>query len=106
MPRWSRLTGKSWPTANSATYKPSRIEQGSRPWWNSGGPPMIDHIGLSVADYERSKAFYRAALAPLGYGLIMEVEGAAGLGAGGKPGFWIGQGRPTAPRVHIAFAAA
>jgi len=24
---------------------------------------MIDHIGLSVTDYERSKAFYLAALA-------------------------------------------
>jgi catechol 2,3-dioxygenase-like lactoylglutathione lyase family enzyme len=67
---------------------------------------MIDHIGLSVADYERSKAFYRAALAPLGYGLIMEVEGAAGFGAGGKPDFWIGQDQRTTPRVHIAFAAA
>ena len=34
---------------------------------------MIDHIGFAVADYERSKAFYGKALAPLGYALIMEV---------------------------------
>jgi catechol 2,3-dioxygenase-like lactoylglutathione lyase family enzyme len=69
---------------------------------------MIDHIGLSVADYERSKAFYRTALAPLGYTLVMEVTEAgpyAGFGEGGKPDFWIGKGAVTAPRVHVAFRA-
>jgi catechol 2,3-dioxygenase-like lactoylglutathione lyase family enzyme len=34
---------------------------------------MIDHTGMSVADYETSKAFYLQALAPLGYGLVMEI---------------------------------
>ena len=34
---------------------------------------MIDHIGFPVSDYQRAKAFYLKALAPLGYGLIMEV---------------------------------
>ena len=33
---------------------------------------MIDHIGLDVGDYERSKAFYEQALAPLGIELLME----------------------------------
>ncbi len=53
---------------------------------------MIDHIGFSVSDYTRSKAFYLKALAPLGYGLVMEVtqeqtghDPAAGFGANGKP---------------------
>lgn len=31
---------------------------------------MIDHLGFSVSDYERAKAFYVKALAPLGYSLI------------------------------------
>lgn len=47
---------------------------------------MIDHIGLSVADYQKSKAFYLAALAPLGYELFMEIPEAgphAGFAAGG-----------------------
>jgi catechol 2,3-dioxygenase-like lactoylglutathione lyase family enzyme len=69
---------------------------------------MIDHIGLSVVDYERSKAFYRAALAPLGYALIMEITEAgphAGFGAGGKPDFWITKGKATTPPVHVAFGA-
>jgi catechol 2,3-dioxygenase-like lactoylglutathione lyase family enzyme len=34
---------------------------------------MIDHIGFPVSDYERSKAFYLKALAPLDYVLVMEV---------------------------------
>ena len=57
---------------------------------------MIDHIGIPVSDYARSKAFYVSALSPLGYTLIMEVQQnendslAAGLGARGKPDFWIG----------------
>jgi catechol 2,3-dioxygenase-like lactoylglutathione lyase family enzyme len=69
---------------------------------------MIDHIGFPVSDFERSKAFYGAALAPLGYTLLMEFgpnqtetgHPAAGFGRQGKPDFWIGgeggiQGRLT-----------
>ena len=75
---------------------------------------MIDHIGFAVRDYERAKAFYGQALAPLGYALIMEVSGetnasgypAAGYGADGKPDFWIGAegnvGRPVP--LHVAIA--
>jgi catechol 2,3-dioxygenase-like lactoylglutathione lyase family enzyme len=44
---------------------------------------IIDHIGLAVSDYERSKQFFCAALAPLGIELVMEVEGWAGLGRAG-----------------------
>jgi len=74
---------------------------------------MIDHIGFAVSDYEKSKAFYTQALAPLGYVLIMEVaaEGnpsgapAAGFGEGGKPDFWIGgEGKLEKP-VHVAILA-
>lgn len=65
----------------------------------------LDHIGLSVADYPHSKAFFSSALAPVGITLIMEVEGWAGFGRDGKPDFWFGSGgAPQAP-MHIAFAA-
>jgi catechol 2,3-dioxygenase-like lactoylglutathione lyase family enzyme len=64
---------------------------------------MIDHIGIGVSDFAKAKAFYQKALAPLGYTIVMEVEGAAGFGAEGKPDFWIGLGK-TAP-LHVAFAA-
>ena len=74
---------------------------------------MIDHIGFAVSGYEKSKAFYTQALAPLGYVLIMEVaaEGnpsgapAAGFGEGGKPDFWIGgEGKLEKP-LHVAIVA-
>ena len=74
---------------------------------------MIDHIGFKVSDYATSKAFYEQALAPLGYGLLMEVTPAttgteshhAGFGAHGKPAFWIGTGEATQGDLHIALVA-
>ena len=79
---------------------------------------MLDHIGLPVSDFPRARAFYAAALAPLGLSLVMEVSaeetGAAahaGYGQAGKPFFWIASGGSTDPkpasesRVHVAFAA-
>lgn len=64
---------------------------------------MIDHVGLNVADYARSKAFYLAALAPLGYELLMEIEGkAGGFGRQGKPAFWIVEREPLGS-AHVAF---
>ena len=75
---------------------------------------MIDHVGFPVSDYQRSKAFYDKALAPLGYRLIMEVGGehteskapAAGFGgADGKPDFWIGGEGGLNGVLHVAIAA-
>ena len=73
---------------------------------------MLDHIGLAVADMERSKAFYEAALKPLGIGLVMEVTAAqtggeahAGFGAEEKPFFWIGTGAKPKGGAHVAFTA-
>ena len=66
---------------------------------------MIDHVGLDVSDYERSKAFYEKALAPLGLRLLMEpVPEVGGFGAN-RPFFWIGR-RDRGPDsgVHVAFA--
>jgi catechol 2,3-dioxygenase-like lactoylglutathione lyase family enzyme len=71
---------------------------------------MIDHVGIEVGDFDRSKEFYEQALEPLGIKLLMEpVEGAsAGFGKdspqGPKPFFWIGsRGRPSVSGAHIAF---
>ncbi len=66
---------------------------------------MLDHIGLIVHDYQRSKAFYQAALAPLGYELVMEMGDWAGFGWGEKPQLLIKGGSSTTPAVHIAFSA-
>jgi catechol 2,3-dioxygenase-like lactoylglutathione lyase family enzyme len=68
---------------------------------------MLDHTGFGVSDYQRSKAFYERALAPLGITLVMEPMGAAaGFGEGRKPYFWIEAGREPSRTVHVAFATA
>ena len=73
---------------------------------------MLDHVGMPVSDYAASKAFYLKVLSALGYGLVMEVsseetggQNHAGFGAGGRPQFWIGTGKPIKGRVHFAFMA-
>lgn len=73
---------------------------------------MLDHVGIPVSNFERSKEFFMLALKPLGYGLIIEVSSKetgdnmhAGFGAGKRPQFWIGTGQPIKGRVHFAFTA-
>lgn len=70
----------------------------------------LDHVGLAVADYERSKTFYEQALAPLGITLLMEFSGAAagfGRDEDGRPSFFIeAHGEPVRGRLHIALRAA
>ena len=78
---------------------------------------MLDHVSLRVADHDRSKRFYEAALAPLGWVLAMETDSGAGFRKGYIPGFWVKQGDATqartpvpatsgcgGPAVHVAFA--
>ncbi|HEX4649250.1 MAG TPA: VOC family protein [Steroidobacteraceae bacterium] len=74
---------------------------------------MIDHTGVRVSDLAKSKAFYRAALAPLGYELLMEFpaeitggDDVAGFGVAAKPDFWLTRGAPNRPCIHVAFRAA
>ena len=74
---------------------------------------MIDHLGIEVADYARSRDFYDRVLATLGHAVVMEVtlemtghyEG-CGFGPAGRPHFWVGKGRGTpSGGSHIAFSA-
>jgi catechol 2,3-dioxygenase-like lactoylglutathione lyase family enzyme len=69
---------------------------------------MLDHVTIGVSDLDRSRAFYEAALAPLGFAeahvhdvLPNEVE----FGPDGATDFAISTDYPTGARVHIAFAA-
>ena len=74
---------------------------------------MIDHLTLRVRDYEASKAFYLAVLAPLGCEAVMEFAppGAGkfcGLGVKPKPDFWLAteeSAHPPPTGQHLAFAA-
>jgi catechol 2,3-dioxygenase-like lactoylglutathione lyase family enzyme len=70
------------------------------------GGLVIDHLGLEVSDYDRSKAFYEKALAPLGLQLMIEpTSGIGGFGDGRKPFFWIATRATPQSGVHVAFAA-
>lgn len=73
---------------------------------------MIDHTGVNVSDYKKSREFYLKALAPIGYKILVEfpasveVAGSvdvAGMGEPPKPDFWVIQGTPNKPHVHVAF---
>jgi catechol 2,3-dioxygenase-like lactoylglutathione lyase family enzyme len=71
---------------------------------------MIDHTGLAVSDFSKSKAFYSKALSAIGYSLLMELPASvtgstdvAGFGEAPKPDFWISSGSPNKPPIHIAF---
>ena len=73
---------------------------------------MLDHIGIGASDFAASRAFYEAALTPLGITLVMEVKPGQtggyhglGLGKGAKPFFWLGDGGAKGTGGHIAFAA-
>src|SRR3569833_223892 len=74
---------------------------------------MLDHVGPAVTDIRKSRAFYDAALVPLGIKLIWEVgpevteTGGTWLGYGPdkKPILWIGDNLKPGTGSHVAFEA-
>ena len=75
---------------------------------------ILDHIGINVSSYPRSKAFYEKALAPLGIEVVREYGTWCGMGRDKKPAFWFGEGVSkfqTAEQlkvitpVHVSFVA-
>src|SRR3569833_3747805 len=66
---------------------------------------MFDHVGVNVRDYERSKAFYEQALAPLGLAKTADFQEwkAAAFGPEGTYGFWVAQREPYGTGTHVAF---
>lgn len=74
----------------------------------------INHVGFPVSDLERARAFYGAALKPLGMKETMVVTPeqtesggtAVGYGTDKVPGFfWIGDNEKVGEGVHVAFTA-
>jgi catechol 2,3-dioxygenase-like lactoylglutathione lyase family enzyme len=75
---------------------------------------MLDHVFLTVADLERSIAFYEEALAPLGIEHTIDYDGKdgpeghpdlKGFGRDGRVFFWLRQGDADARAAHIGFVA-
>ncbi|WP_294048852.1 VOC family protein [Sphingopyxis sp.] len=67
---------------------------------------IFDHISIPVSDFERSRTFYQAALAPLGVEqrFVASERFVAGFGKD-KVAFFIAGDRVGATTVHMAFAA-
>src|SRR6202161_2484380 len=73
---------------------------------------MIDHISFAVSNMEQSKAFYVAALRPLGIAVVMEgtaeqtgADAHDGFGKDDMAFFWIGEGAKPKGGTHVAFTA-
>lgn len=75
---------------------------------------MLDHIFITVADVERSIAFYERALAPLGIEHAVDYDGAdgppghpdlKGFGRDNRVSFWLRVGTPSPEAVHMGFLA-
>jgi catechol 2,3-dioxygenase-like lactoylglutathione lyase family enzyme len=74
----------------------------------------LDHVGINPVDYEKSKAFYAAALAPLGITVKADYGVVIGMGDD-RPFLWVAaspKGGPkgpfpseTAAHLHLAFVA-
>jgi len=71
---------------------------------------MLDHLGITVADFERSVAFYIQALAPLSIVVIRQLTAAdtgahahVGFGHDSKAFFWISDAAQPHGVIHIAF---
>ncbi len=67
---------------------------------------MLDHVTIGVTNLARSRAFYDAALAPLGiFYMCGEGDSFAGYGDGENAFFWFGLRDAPQTRAHIAFTA-
>ena len=75
---------------------------------------VLDHIFIAVRDVERSVAFYKQALKPLGIHHAIDYDGAdgpeghpdlKGFGCKGRVFFWLRQGASDARAVHVGFVA-
>ena len=70
---------------------------------------MLNHVSIAVRDIAKTKRFYDAVLAPLGYTCLSEGESSLGYGRGSVE-FWISaagsQTIPdTTPGLHFCFDA-
>lgn len=72
---------------------------------------MLDHIILTVRNFDRSVPFYTNALKPLGITLAMDFKGQdghpdlKGFGKGNSVFFWLKEGEPYSHTVHVGFVA-
>ncbi len=56
---------------------------------------MLDHLAIGVRDMAASRAFYEAALAPLGFAVVMERDDRVAFGPTQRPIFFVVDREPT-----------
>src|SRR3989338_11575162 len=67
---------------------------------------MFDHVSIRVSDIGRSKAFYIATLAPLGFKIVKDVPERSAVAFGiERPQFWVKLGDTSKVPLHFAFKA-
>jgi catechol 2,3-dioxygenase-like lactoylglutathione lyase family enzyme len=75
---------------------------------------MLDHVFLTVADVDRSIAFYEKALAPLGIEHALDYDGKdgpeghpdlKGFGRDNRLFFWLREGAADSRSAHVGFVA-
>jgi catechol 2,3-dioxygenase-like lactoylglutathione lyase family enzyme len=69
---------------------------------------VIDHLTIAVRDFARSRAFYRAALEPLGFGELgpwSDEQREMAFGPPGYDDFAISSEYSAGGQVHVAFSA-
>jgi predicted lactoylglutathione lyase len=75
---------------------------------------MLDHVFLPVGDVVKSIAFYEKVLAPLGFDLRIDYDGAdgppghpdlKGFGKNGRFVLWLRQGKVAGDALHVGFVA-
>ena len=71
---------------------------------------MLDHIGLAVTDLAKSRAFYEAALAPLGITVLQVIDeneagGTAVMMGDSEPFFVFADNEQPGEGTHVAFRA-
>src|SRR5262249_59875343 len=89
---------------------PAPLRPGACPRYHAANPGwslamILDHLTVSVSNFEVSKAFYGRALEPLGITVIMQFPGVAGFGKE-RPQFWIAGGATGRQSAHVSFVAA
>jgi len=70
---------------------------------------MINHVSIGVRDIAKAKAFYDAALKPIGYSCLSSSEGSLGYGKE-QVAFWISASPSPVPSdpqsgLHFCFTA-
>ena len=68
-------------------------------------PIRIDHVRLPVSEIDVSRAFYAAALAPLGYRIVYDQDGSLGFGDDEREPLALSAGAAPPMGTHVAFTA-